>query len=270
MKLGFSKELCTPAFLYLVISLFAILIAIFNKVHLVAILSKTLFIFFWIFLLNLLCKNGYKSISWFLVLLPYILMLPVLFMSFSNETEGFKSVPKTSTATKAKAAIAPIVSTTKATSTTAPIIATTKATAATAPIVVPVSELQSKADSAFKAAETAKKASDDAKKAATDADKAAKILEKNTDDINNALTKERSEASKLSIAAVHAMKVAEAEEDVVTKLEDQLKTATKNSSDSRKNAGNLATKAASAALAATSAQTASADAAAALAKATKK
>jgi len=264
MKLGFSKELCTPAFLYLVISLIAILIAIFNKVHLVAILSKTLFIFIWTFLLNLLCKNGYKSVSWFLALLPYILMLPVLFMSFSNETEGFFApAPATKAAAPATKAAAPATKAAAPATKAAPIVAT-------APVVVPISELQSKANSAAKAAETAKKNSDDAKKAATDADKAAKILEKNTDDISKALNKEGIEFSKLSIAAVRAIKVAEAQEDVVTKLKDQLNTATKNSSDSRKNAGNLATKAASVELAATSAQTASADAAAALAKATKK
>ena len=35
---------------------------------------KMLYVLFWTWILNLLCKNGYESISWFLVLLPYVVM----------------------------------------------------------------------------------------------------------------------------------------------------------------------------------------------------
>ena len=35
---------------------------------------KLVFAFIWTFILAWLCKKGYKSISWFLVLLPYIIM----------------------------------------------------------------------------------------------------------------------------------------------------------------------------------------------------
>jgi hypothetical protein len=35
---------------------------------------NAIYILFWTFILNTLCKAGYKEISWFLVLLPIILL----------------------------------------------------------------------------------------------------------------------------------------------------------------------------------------------------
>ena len=39
-----------------------------------AVVFKLVFAFIWTFILEWLCKKGYKSISWFLVLLPYIII----------------------------------------------------------------------------------------------------------------------------------------------------------------------------------------------------
>ena len=36
------------------------------------------YIIFWTFILNAICKAGYKSISWFLVLLPFLLLAVAL------------------------------------------------------------------------------------------------------------------------------------------------------------------------------------------------
>jgi len=90
MKLGKTlSELCTPAFIYLGISLFAILVALFNGTKIIMVLGKTAFVVFWTFLLNLLCKNGYKSFSWFLVLLPYVLLLGGFLTAFYQVKETF-------------------------------------------------------------------------------------------------------------------------------------------------------------------------------------
>jgi hypothetical protein len=90
MKLGKTlSELCTPAFIYLAISLFAILVALFNGTKIIMVLGKTAFVVFWTFLLNLLCKNGYKSFSWFLVLLPYVLLLGGFLTAFYQVKETF-------------------------------------------------------------------------------------------------------------------------------------------------------------------------------------
>ena len=43
-----------------------------------AVFVKLIFIFVWTFLLNLLCSKGYKNLSWFLVLLPYVIVLLIV------------------------------------------------------------------------------------------------------------------------------------------------------------------------------------------------
>jgi len=70
----FSK-LCTPARVYFIIAVIAALVALFNGATLMTEFIKLLFAFAWTFLLGWLCSKGYVSVSWFLVLLPYILIL---------------------------------------------------------------------------------------------------------------------------------------------------------------------------------------------------
>ena len=86
--MGFGKafkKLCTPAMLYFSISIITILIALFSGVKFIALAVKSVFVIIWTFLLNLLCNKGYKSISWFLVLFPYVVMLLAFFMTSYKE-----------------------------------------------------------------------------------------------------------------------------------------------------------------------------------------
>ena len=69
------KRLCTPAKLYFAISVISCIMMLFNRVAALAVFIKLVFVFFWTFILGLLCKNGYKSFAWFLVALPFILMI---------------------------------------------------------------------------------------------------------------------------------------------------------------------------------------------------
>ena len=96
MNLGKTiKDLCTPAYVYLVISVISIiLLLIQNKgntdVYCVGSLEcdvpstplvfvvNIVYTVFWVFVLNAICKTGYTRISWFLVLLPFILFLLAL------------------------------------------------------------------------------------------------------------------------------------------------------------------------------------------------
>jgi hypothetical protein len=67
----FNKEfskLCTPARLYFVIAIISTVVALFSKVSLLAVFIKLLFGFIWTYILGWLCKKGYESLSWFLVL----------------------------------------------------------------------------------------------------------------------------------------------------------------------------------------------------------
>jgi len=69
----FSK-LCTPAKIYFAIAVIATIFGLFNGMSIMFAFWKLVFAFIWTFVLGWLCNKGYTSISWFLVLLPYILM----------------------------------------------------------------------------------------------------------------------------------------------------------------------------------------------------
>lgn len=69
----FSK-LCTPAKIYFAIAVIGAIIGLFNGYTIMSVFMKLVFAFIWTYVLGWLCDKGYKSISWFLVLLPYIII----------------------------------------------------------------------------------------------------------------------------------------------------------------------------------------------------
>jgi hypothetical protein len=78
MEKNFSK-LCTPAKIYFGIAVIATIVALFSGVSIMLAFTKMLFAFIWTFILGWLCDKGYSSISWFLVLLPYIVLALAMF-----------------------------------------------------------------------------------------------------------------------------------------------------------------------------------------------
>jgi hypothetical protein len=95
MTFKLLKKLCTPAYVYLVISVVSILVLMFQNggntnTYCVGsfecpvantsliFLGEIIYVIFWTFILNLICKSGYKNISWFLVLLPFVLFFVLL------------------------------------------------------------------------------------------------------------------------------------------------------------------------------------------------
>lgn len=95
------RDLCTPAFVYLILSVVAMLfIGIQNlgggdtycvgsygcKSSFVTIIFifKAIYILFWTWLLNIICKSGYETVSWVLVLLPFILMFIFIALVFTT------------------------------------------------------------------------------------------------------------------------------------------------------------------------------------------
>ena len=97
-KKDFSN-LCTPSVIYLVISIILFSIAAYynydNK-HVLCLgpyncyvpntnlifLFDILYILFWTFILNTLCKAGYKEISWLILAIPFILSFIILISIF--------------------------------------------------------------------------------------------------------------------------------------------------------------------------------------------
>ena len=86
------KELCNPALFYFVMSIIGVLIVSFQNMgnnndlmigssilnvenSPLIFIVKLLYIFFWTWILNLICKDGHPGISWMLVFLPFILIV---------------------------------------------------------------------------------------------------------------------------------------------------------------------------------------------------
>ena len=90
------KNLCVPAQLYLAISFLSIFILLFRNLGdtsvyrcgmykiktpincLVFYVLKVLYVILWTYVLQYLCSKGYSNVSWFLVLMPFILMLSLI------------------------------------------------------------------------------------------------------------------------------------------------------------------------------------------------
>lgn len=103
MKLFKSvKKLCSPALVYLVLSIIGFFVVLFQNIGntnsynigtysmrcpsiLMLFVLKVLYIIFWTWVLNILCKNGYSGFSWFLILLPFILMFLILALVMFNK-----------------------------------------------------------------------------------------------------------------------------------------------------------------------------------------
>jgi hypothetical protein len=101
------KKMCTPAIIYLLLSVFSLLVLVFSNLGnrttlcvgeyncpvdniFVIFVIKTLYIAFVTIVLDSLCKNGWGTISWFLVFLPIIFFFVVLglFMIYQNNNKN--------------------------------------------------------------------------------------------------------------------------------------------------------------------------------------
>ncbi len=97
---NFTK-LCTPAGLYLVLSTLALFFLIYQNItnkHTICVgnyscsvhsvsfifMLQFLYILFWTWILNLICKSGWNIISWILVLFPFILAFFIVVLGMSQ------------------------------------------------------------------------------------------------------------------------------------------------------------------------------------------
>ena len=69
------KQMCTPAQVYLAIAFLGAFISLFNDNAVTNVIVNLFFSLIWTFVLSWLCNKGYESLSWFLVLLPYVILL---------------------------------------------------------------------------------------------------------------------------------------------------------------------------------------------------
>ena len=91
------RKMCTPATIYFVISLVALILLGISNLNssdrlcigdyscyvgnnTMVFVLNAIYILFWTFILDLMCKGGYSSLSWFILLLPFILTFLFLTM----------------------------------------------------------------------------------------------------------------------------------------------------------------------------------------------
>jgi len=84
-------NLCTPALVYFILSVIAIIGMIFTDFLVIPILIQVIYVILWTFLLNYLCSIGYGGVSWFLVLFPYIVILLMIILAGSLLKKIIKS-----------------------------------------------------------------------------------------------------------------------------------------------------------------------------------
>jgi hypothetical protein len=69
------SSLCTPAKIYFILAVISSVIGFLSGVKFMSVAINLIIAFFWTFILGWLCQKGFKLLSWFLVLLPYLIIL---------------------------------------------------------------------------------------------------------------------------------------------------------------------------------------------------
>ena len=95
------KELCTPAVIYFVISIVSLVVVLLQNLTntnsynigsfscrvpntAMVFIVKLVYVLFWTYVLNLICKDGHTGLSWLLVLLPWILLFVIIGLLMLN------------------------------------------------------------------------------------------------------------------------------------------------------------------------------------------
>jgi hypothetical protein len=88
-------QLCSPAYIYFIISILGLAAAAIQNLGntqkyclgnfscrvpstIAIFILKLVYIMFWTWILNLMCKDGQETIAWLLVMLPFILLFVIL------------------------------------------------------------------------------------------------------------------------------------------------------------------------------------------------
>ena len=89
------NKLCTPAMLYFTISILSLIVVLFQNLghtksfHIgsfsarvpntaLVFIIKLMYILFWTWILDLICKDKHTNVAWLLVLLPYVVLALII------------------------------------------------------------------------------------------------------------------------------------------------------------------------------------------------
>ena len=99
MAVAGLRNLCTPSHIYLVVSMIALAVMLYQNVGNInqyclgtmtctvpstalVFIIKAIYILFWTWVLNLICRAGAPGVAWFILLLPIILMFVFISLLF--------------------------------------------------------------------------------------------------------------------------------------------------------------------------------------------
>lgn len=68
------QELCTPAKIYIVLAMISLFIGFLSNAKFSSMVFRIFYAIFWTWLLNYFCDNDLTTLSWILVLLPFIVV----------------------------------------------------------------------------------------------------------------------------------------------------------------------------------------------------
>ena len=96
------KELCTPSLIYFIISIVSLFVVLLQNLGntnsytignfscrvpntILIFIIKLIYVLFWTWVLNLICKDGHREISWLLILFPFILLFVIIGLIMINK-----------------------------------------------------------------------------------------------------------------------------------------------------------------------------------------
>lgn len=96
------SDLCAPSLIYFVISMISLFLVFLQNLGnnnsyrigsfscrvpntMLVFIIKFIYILFWTYILNLICKDGHIGISWLIVLLPWISLLFIIGLIIMNQ-----------------------------------------------------------------------------------------------------------------------------------------------------------------------------------------
>lgn len=99
MAVAGLRNLCTPSYVYLVISLITLTVLFYQNIGNInqycvgtmtcvvpstalIFMIKVLYILFWTWVLNIICRAGAPGVAWFILLLPIVLMFVFISLLF--------------------------------------------------------------------------------------------------------------------------------------------------------------------------------------------
>jgi hypothetical protein len=95
------NDLCMPAFIYFIISIIVLILMFFQNLGntnvynvgyfscrvpstIILFIFKLIYVLFWTYILNLICKDGHKGLSWLLLLLPFVFLFVIIGIIMMN------------------------------------------------------------------------------------------------------------------------------------------------------------------------------------------